>query len=338
MDNVHISQFIGTTINVASPTHLSLGGDDTNTALTLGGFGFTYDANEQLTGGVVQSIDVTATVPGPRDFQAVLTLHHNLSAAPLGGWVATDATQLAFATILAGDDTLSGEPSDNPGLIRGYGGNDLIWGDGGPDSLLGGDGDDTIYAYTPPNILGSGPAGATYLRGEAGNDTITGGVLFDDINGNQGDDVLHGGDGDDWVVGGKDNDSQTGDAGDDIVWGNLGNDTLDGGDGADQVRGGQGDDSIAGGAGNDYVSGDRGNDTEMGGPGADIFHSFSGAGIDRVLDFHVSEGDKVMLDPGTSFTIKQIGADTVIDMGSGDQVILVGVQMSTLPAGTIFLG
>ena len=183
---------------------------------------------------------------------------------------------------------------------------------------------------------GAGKTDSTYLRGEEGNDTITGSLGFDDINGNQGDDVLHGDAGDDWVVGGKDNDQQFGDAGGDIVWGNLGNDTLDGGDGADQVRGGQGDDVVNGGAGNDYVSGDRGNDTITGGAGADNFHGSQDAGIDKVMDFHLSEGDRVELDPGTTFTVSQVGADTVIDMGSGNQMILVGVQMSTLPAGTIF--
>src|SRR4051812_13227887 len=78
--------------------------------------------------------------------------------------------------------------------------------------------------------------------------------------------------------------------------------------------------------------------TITGGSGADIFHDSQDAGVDRVLDFHLSEGDKVMLDPGTTFTVSQVGADTVIDMGGGNQMILVGVQMSTLPPGTIFLG
>ena len=104
------------------------------------------------------------------------------------------------------------------------------------------------------------------------------------------------------------------------------------------VRGGQGDDVLVGGDGNDFLSGDRGNDTITGGAGADIFHGSQDAGIDRVTDFNLSEGDRVMLDPGTIFTVSQVGADTVIDMGGGNQMILVGVQMSTLPPGTIFLG
>ncbi len=199
--------------------------------------------------------------------------------------------------------------------------------------VIGLDGD--IHRLTPGAAAGDA---SDYLRGDEGNDRIWGGFAFDDINGNMGDDTLSGGLGDDWVVGGKDNDRQAGDAGGDVVWGNLGNDTLDGGDGADQVRGGMGDDTLTGGAGNDYVSGDRGNDTVAGGTGADLFHGSQDAGIDRVVDFSLAQGDRVMLDPGTTYTISQVGADTLIDMGAGHQMILVGVDLSTLPPGTIFLG
>jgi Ca2+-binding RTX toxin-like protein len=184
----------------------------------------------------------------------------------------------------------------------------------------------------------SGTSMDDYLRGDDGDDSITGGAVFDDINGNQGNDTIAGNNGDDWVVGGKGNDSQTGNDGNDIVWGNLGSDTLDGGDGADQVRGGQGDDSVSGGAGDDFISGDRGNDTEVGGGGADIFHGSQDAGIDKVLDFTASEGDRVMLDPGTTYTVSQMGTDTVIDMGNGNQMILAAVQLSTLKDGWIFEG
>jgi len=43
-----------------------------------------------------------------------------------------------------------------------------------------------------------------------------------------------------------------------------------------------------------------------------------------------------MLDPGTTYTASQVGADTVIDFGGGNQMILVGVQYSTLTPGWIF--
>jgi serralysin len=217
----------------------------------------------------------------------------------------------------SGADTLNGNGLDN-----------VLQGGGGADSIAGGAGADTI----------SDTAGSTYLRGEDGNDSVSGGSGFDDINGNAGNDTAHGNAGDDWVVGGKDQDVLYGDAGNDIVYGNLGNDTLSGGDGADWIRGGQGDDSISGGAGNDLIYGDRGNDTISGGAGADTFRSFSGAGVDRILDFSAAEGDHVQLDPGTSFTITQSGADTVVDMGNGDQLILVGVTYTLLPAGWLGVG
>ncbi len=193
--------------------------------------------------------------------------------------------------------------------------------------IHGGEGDDTID--------GSGASSSTYLRGDAGADLINGGGGFDDINGNAGADTAHGGGGDDWVVGGKDNDRLSGDEGADIVWGNLGDDTADGGSGADQVRGGQGNDLVLGGAGDDWLSGDRDADTLTGGAGADTFHTWRDAGLDLVTDFHVWEGDRVMLDPGTAYTVSQVGADTVIDMGGGGQMILQGVSLASLQSGWI---
>jgi len=336
MDGIHLSSLRGAPITAATATQLTIGSHD-GVELVLTGFGLTYDANQQLTGGSVNSIFFQQPMPDGSFFQSSLNVH-GIAAAPFATWVATDATQTALSTILSGNDQISGNDLAHADVIHGYGGNDLIYGSGGADTLWGGDGDDVIYAQTPPNILAAASAAPTYLRGEAGNDTITGGPAFDDINGNQGNDSLHGGDGGDWVVGGKDDDVQFGDAGADVVWGNLGNDTLDGGDGNDQVRGGQGDDSVSGGAGDDYVSGDRGNDTITGGAGADLFHDSQDAGIDRVLDFHIAEGDRVMLDPGTTYTVSPVGSDTVIDMGGGNQMILVGVQMSTLTPGWIFEG
>jgi Ca2+-binding RTX toxin-like protein len=205
---------------------------------------------------------------------------------------------------------------------------DSLAGGGGNDVINGGQGDDAISEIS----------GASYLRGDDGSDSISGGRDFDDINGNAGADTAHGNDGDDWVVGGKDSDLLFGDNGFDVVYGNLGDDTVSGGDGADWVRGGQGADSVSGGAGDDLIWGDRGDDTISGGTGADVFHSFSGTGLDRVIDFSPAEGDRVQLDPGTTYSIRQVGADTVIDLGGGDQVVLVGIQASTLTAASIFVG
>jgi serralysin len=207
--------------------------------------------------------------------------------------------------------------------VTGGAGADTFSGNEAANSLLGGGGADSIQ----------GLVGDDYLRGGDGDDTVQGGEGFDDVNGNQGADVLFGGLGGDWVVGGQHNDRLFGEDGDDIVYGNLGDDTCEGGAGADVVRGGQGDDSLAGGSGNDWMAGDRGSDVLSGGAGADTFHFFAGAGSDRVTDFNLAEGDRVLLLAGQSHTLTQSGADTVVSLGGGDQLILAGVSMSSLSGG-----
>ena len=205
-------------------------------------------------------------------------------------------------------------------VVNGTPGSDFLSAGGTGSALLGGAGNDTI----------AGGAAHDYLRGDEGNDQLSGGDDFDDLHGNMGDDTVSGGRGDDWVVGGKDRDLLNGDQGDDIVYGNIGNDWCDGGDGNDIVRGGRDDDIVLGQAGDDWLAGDRGADTLTGGSGADVFHTFSDAGVDRVTDFNVAEGDRVLLAPGTTYSLAQVGSDTIIDMGGGNQMILVGVSLQSL--------
>jgi len=252
--------------------------------------------------------------------------------APFGFTIANGA-QIENATGGSGNDLLIGNAFAN--TLRGGEGLDELFGGSGDDNLDGEAGDDRAFGGLGADTI-SGGDGTNYLRGDEGDDSITGGSGFDDINGNAGNDTCVSGGGDDWVVGGRDNDSLVGSAGQNLVYGNLGNDTCDGGAGNDIVRGGQDNDVLSGGAGDDYVSGDKGSDTVTGGAGADIFHTFGDAGIDRVLDFSLAQGDRVQLDPGTQYTVSQVGADTVIDMTGGGQMILVGVQMSSLTAGWIF--
>ena len=205
-------------------------------------------------------------------------------------------------------------------------GADVITGNALGNSIFGGAGNDSI----------DGGSGINYLRGDEGNDSLIGGNDFDDINGNMGNDTVSTGAGEDYCVGGRDNDSLSGGANYDLVYGNLGDDTCNGDDGDDIVRGGQGNDLVNGGAGNDFVSGDKGDDTLSGGAGADTFNTFGDAGIDRVIDFNLAEGDRVQLAPGTIFTLSQVGADTVINMTGGGQMTLVGVQLSSLTGNWIF--
>ena len=261
------------------------------------------------------------------------------TAAQVGGDVIVFAPRHNQAVILAGrglDDISAVNLGPTPGLPAPppptgpsntpTTGNDRITATAGNSEIHAGAGNDTIVGG---NFI-------TYLRGDEGNDSISGGAQFDDINGNMGDDTAGGADGDDWVVGGKDNDLLFGDAGNDLVYGNLGADTCEGGNGDDIVRGGQGDDVVRGGAGADFVSGDLGNDTMSGGAGADVFNTFAETGLDRVTDYSVADGDRVLLAPGTQYTVAQVGGDTVISMTGGGQMILVGVTASALPAGWIF--
>jgi Ca2+-binding RTX toxin-like protein len=202
-------------------------------------------------------------------------------------------------------------------------------------SLDGGAGNDTL----------NGTANADYLRGGEGHDLIFGAAAFDDMHGGAGNDTLQANQGDDWVVGGQGDDFLYGGQGSDMVVGGLGNDILlanmgddvaDGGEGADQLRGGQGSDSLSGGAGNDWLAGDREADTIAGGAGADTFHTWGGAGLDRVTDFSYAEGDRVNLLAGTAYTAAQSGADVVVAMGGGGQMVLANVSMTTLGPGWIF--
>jgi len=93
-----------------------------------------------------------------------------------------------------------------------------------------------------------------------------------------------------------------------------------------------------GGDGNDFISGDLGDDTLTGGAGADIFNSFGASGLDRITDFNRGEGDRLRLDPGSVWTAAQVGADTVVSIEGGARVVLVGVTLSGLSDGWIFVG
>ncbi|HEY8571252.1 calcium-binding protein [Phenylobacterium sp.] len=215
---------------------------------------------------------------------------------------------------------------ETPFFAGSHSGAETLVGGSGADIFSGGAGDDRLI----------GGDGLNVLRGDDGNDYLQGGAHFDDLHGNAGDDTVSGGWDGDWVVGGRDQDLLYGEGGGDVVLGNLGNDTAEGGDGADVVRGGQGDDIVRGGEGADWLSGDRGSDTLTGGSGADVFHTFAEAGLDRVLDFHAWEGDRVNVLPGTAWSVEQVGADTVVHAGPGADLVLVGVQASSLPEGWIF--
>lgn len=259
----------------------------------------------------------------------------------------------AFADTLtagAGAQSLLGGAGDDR-LEAGPDGAEMHGGPG-DDLLIGGLGGDTAF-YDVDRVSGatgaSGPLTvdlritvAQDVGGGQGRDTLlsidnlVGGGFGDSLTGSDDPNVMFGRPGADSISGLGGADTVFGDEDADTLNGNTGADRIEGGPGADVVRGGQGDDVVSGGDGNDFIAGDRGSDTLTGGAGGDIFHAWSGAGLDRVTDFHAGEGDRVFLLPGAAPAVSQVGADTVIDFGGGNQMVLAGVQLSSLPAGWIF--
>lgn len=204
------------------------------------------------------------------------------------------------------------------------------------DNLSGSAFNDTLIGTDLANVL-SGEAGDDSLSGQGGDD------LLADIDGN---DSLAGGDGNDrlqtyhgrhWLRGDAGDDTVQGGDGFDDAHGNVGDDSLTAGAGNDWVRGGQGNDVLAGGDGDDFLAGDRGDDTLSGGLGADVFHTFGAAGLDRVTDFSIGQGDRVQVLAGEAYSVAQVGVDVVVSVGAA-RIVLVNVSLAALPDGWIFQG
>ena len=128
------------------------------------------------------------------------------------------------------------------------------------------------------------------IHGGRGDDTIVGGYSSDTIYGDKGvdylygltgDDTLDGGRKGDWVFGGPGDDKLEGGRGDDRLFGLDGNDKLKGGKGDDWLYGGSNDDTLYGGRGDDRLFGESGNDGLFGGKGQDDL--WGGMDADRFL-------------------------------------------------------
>jgi serralysin len=142
---------------------------------------------------------------------------------------------------------------------------------------------------------------------------------------------------------GSGNDTVMGNANDNDVHSGAGNDALHGGAGNDRLYGEAGDDAVGGDLGNDLLDGGSGGDNLTGGAGNDIFHYAAGYGLDTVTDFSRAEGDRIdVASIVRSFAdaishAHQNAADTVFDFGSGDSLILKGVDLASLVASDFLL-
>ena len=156
---------------------------------------------------------------------------------------------------------------------------------------------------------------------------MAGGSGNDALYGDRGNDKLDGGSGDDRMWGGNDDDQLRGGSGNDMLSGNAGNDTL---------KGDSGNDRLLGGVGLDWLTGDNGRDTFVyhAGDGADIITDFTAHTRGNNADLIEISADVTGFDVFADIlaAASQVGADTIIDFGSGDKLTLQKVQLSTLNA------
>lgn len=158
------------------------------------------------------------------------------------------------------------------------------------------------------------------VHGGDGDDTMIGGFRGDTLHGDGGNDVLHGRDGQDVLNGGHGDDRLLGQAKSDRINGGGGHDYVAGQSGDDVLRGGAGNDILLGARGNDNIDGGSGDDTGRGGAGMDTM--FGGDGNDRLKGQGGRDqmggglGNDV-IDGGKSFTIIREQADADYSL-SGD--------------------
>lgn len=175
----------------------------------------------------------------------------------------------------------------------------------------------TIGDNVPMNFIGN-----DVIRGMGGNDNLFSGDGKDKLYGNIGNDILDGGQGADLIKGGN------------------GKDRLVGGKGNDKLYGDAGRDNLKGGAGKDVLDGGAGNDILAGGKNPDKFVFKSNFGRDKITDFDANNNlEDINLKAVAAIKtfndlknnhMNQVGADVVIDDGSGNQITLLGVDISDL--------
>ncbi|WP_294196957.1 S8 family serine peptidase [uncultured Sphingomonas sp.] len=212
-----------------------------------------------------------------------------------------------------GNDTLSG--LDGNDVLRGYAGNDRLFGGAGRDTLYGHEGNDWLDGGAGADVLDGGSGNDVYIVDDAGDQVIE---FFQ--NGAGGIDSVYAAI--DYTLGNHvENLFLTGTA-------NL-NGT--GNALANTVRGNAGANTLLGGAGNDVLIGLGGNDTLFGGSGADTFVFGAGSGKDTIGDFGVGDTiDLSTLQLDTAPTVTDLGDDTLIDLGGGNTILLIGIDPDQL--------
>jgi Ca2+-binding RTX toxin-like protein len=113
---------------------------------------------------------------------------------------------------------------------------------------------------------------------------------------------------------------------------------------ANKITGNAVDNTLLGGDGNDTLDGGAGTDILWGQAGADTFLIKHGTNLDIIADFTLGS-DKLDISAfgfGNLATAKshmlQVGTDISVDLGGGDALILIGVNLNNMAATDLLLG
>lgn len=227
--------------------------------------------------------------------------------------------------------------SDGGGLFSGAGA--LSSGTTSANILRGTTGNDTLYGLGGGDTL-SGGAGLDILYGNLGDDLLYGNQDMDTLCGGQGADSVYGGAGSDLLWGNRDADSLYGNLGSDGIYGNEGDDRIQGDDGTDTLYGGQGADTLSGGAGDDHL---------FGNVGADVFRFDDADGADAIYDFSIgvdtlrvaanANGSGIASADHLLARLFNDGeGNTVLDLGGGHSVTLVGLSADQFGSDSFLIG
>jgi hypothetical protein len=129
-----------------------------------------------------------------------------------------------------------------------------------------------------------------------------------------------------------------------IFFGFGGNDAISAGGGNDHAFGGRGNDALVGEAGKDHLFGGSGRDLLLGGPGKDVmvggadndtFLIRQGTGVDTIADLQAGDRIDIRDFNFASFqavlnAAHQSHGDVVINLGSGDQLVIEHTKLSDL--------
>jgi Ca2+-binding RTX toxin-like protein len=325
-------------VDVQSDLIFEVAGEGTDTAITGTSF-YLYDNVENL------------TLTGTASFAVGNSLNNLITGNALEN------------LIIGGDgaDTVSGGAARD--AIFGEAGNDVLNGDAGIDYIVAGSGDDVINGGADADeiygqdgndsIYGGDDFQTDIIVGGAGNDTIDGGQAWDQVYGGAGDDVYYvsqevdyvfefAGEGHDTVYSRSPNGFYLYAEIEDLI-------LLDsspfgvGNNLANKITGNAIGNTLLGGDGNDTLDGGAGTDILWGQAGADTFLVKAGTGLDIIADFTVGS-DKLDIaafgfaDLATAkANMLQVGTDISVNLGNGDALILIGVNLNSITAGDLLL-